>query len=474
LIIFFLILNPLLLITAGPFVAGWVLTIEFIFTLAMALSCYPLLPGGLLALEAIVAGMASPENVMEELVGNFPVILLLIFMVASIHFMKDLLLSILSNLIVKVRSKILLSLLFCFFGAFLAAFMDALTITAVVISAAVGFYTVYTAAASSMIEREGGDEGPVETVFHRDLDIFRGFLRNLMMHAAVGTTLGGVCTLVGQPQNLLIGAKMHWHFAHFFWIMTPVTMPTLVVGFLTCAMVEWLGIAGYGYKLPQGVLEILTRFAQGEESKRDAHGRARLMVQAATGALLILALAFHIAEVGLIGLVVIILLTSINGITDEARIGKAFTEALPFTCLLSVFFAIVAVIHHQDLFGPIVHWTITKQGNAQLAAFFAAAGILSSVSDNVFVGTIYITEALAAHKAGLISKEQMELVAVAINTGTNIPSIATPNGQAAFLFLLTSSLAQLIRLSYVRMLILALPYTITMSATALLAVLYLL
>ena len=28
-----------------------------------------------------------------------------------------------------------------------------------------------------------------------------------------------------------------------------------------------------------------------------------------------------------------------------------------------------------------------------------------------------------------------------INTGTNIPSVATPNGQAAFLFLLTSSLS---------------------------------
>lgn len=26
------------------------------------------------------------------------------------------------------------------------------------------------------------------------------------MHSAVGTTLGGVCTIVGEPQNLIIGA----------------------------------------------------------------------------------------------------------------------------------------------------------------------------------------------------------------------------------------------------------------------------
>jgi len=61
-------------------------------------------------------------------------------------------------------------------------------------------------------------------------------------------------------------------------------------------------------------------------------------------------------------------------------------------------------------------------------------------------------------------------MAVAINTGTNIPSVATPNGQAAFLFLLTSAIAPLIRLSYMRMVIMALPYTIIMSITGFIAV----
>ena len=73
-----------------------------------------------------------------------------------------------------------------------------------------------------------------------------------------------------------------------------------------------------------------------------------------------------------------------------------------------------------------------------------------------------------------MSREQFELLAVAINTGTNIPSVATPNGQAAFLFLLTSALAPLIRLSYLEMVWMALPYTVTMTVTGLLAVTYLL
>ena len=101
-------------------------------------------------------------------------------------------------------------------------------------------------------------------------------------------------------------------------------------------------------------------------------------------------------------------------------------------------------------------------------------GVLSAISDNVFVATIYITEIKAALLEGAISREQFDGLAIAINTGTNIPSIATPNGEAAFLFLLTSALAPLIRLSYGRMIWMALPYTVILTGTGLLAVIYVL
>jgi len=74
--------------------------------------------------------------------------------------------------------------------------------------------------------------------------------------------------------------------------------------------------------------------------------------------------------------------------------------------------------------------------------------------------------------AGEITADQMEKLAIAINTGTNLPSVATPNGQAAFLFLLTSALAPLINLSYGKMVKMAFPYTITLGGVGLLAVLY--
>ena len=101
----------------------------------------------------------------------------------------------------------------------------------------------------------------------------------------------------------------------------------------------------------------------------------------------------------------------------------------------------------------------------QPGMFYIANGVLSAISDNVFVATVYIGEVKAAFDNGILSREQFDLLAVAINTGTNIPSVATPNGQAAFLFLLTSSIAPLIRLSYMRMVTMALPYTIVMGIT---------
>ncbi|WP_449242908.1 SLC13 family permease, partial [Desulfovibrio sp.] len=195
----FLILNPVLLHTAGPFVTGWLLIGEFIFTLAMALKCYPLPAGGLLAMEAVFLGMTSPQTVYDETLHNFPVILLLMFMVAGIYFMKDLLQYTFTKILVRVRSKILISLLFCFAGAFLSAFLDALTVTAVIMAVAYGFYNVYHRYVSG---RSGTydlcDDSMCKALDQADLKEFRGYLRNLMMHGAVGTALGGVCTLVGE------------------------------------------------------------------------------------------------------------------------------------------------------------------------------------------------------------------------------------------------------------------------------------
>ena len=96
--------------------------------------------------------------------------------------------------------------------------------------------------------------------------------------------------------------------------------------------------------------------------------------------------------------------------------------------------------------------------------------VLSMISDNVFVATVYINEVADALEDGIIDRAQFDALAVAINTGTNLPSVATPNGQAAFLFLLTSALAPLIRLSYVKMLFMALPYTIVLSTVGMLMI----
>jgi Na+:H+ antiporter, NhaB family len=461
-IIGFLLINPLLVLFAGKFIAGWVLIAEFIFCLAMALKCYPLQPGGLLAIEAVVIGLTTPDQVYLETLDNFSVILLLIFMVAGIYFMKELLLFSFTKILLSVRSKISVALIFCFVSALLSAFLDALTVVAVVITIAHGFYSVYVRIA---LDARGDAD-----LDQQDLEDFRGFLRDIMMHAAVGTALGGVCTLVGEPQNLLIGQTVGWEFQEFFVRMAPVTMPVFLVGLMTCFFVERFRLFSFGTSLPEDVRKVLLAHEQEESAKRTDRDRARLVVQGIAAAFLFIALGLHITEVGIIGLTVIVLQTAFNGITDEHRLGEAFHEALPFAALLVVFFAVVAVIHDQHLFSPISDAALALQGKNQLMAFYLANGALSMISDNVFVATVYISEVEKSFRQGLITREQFDLLAVTINTGTNIPSVATPNGQAAFLFLLTSALAPLIRLSYGRMVWMSLPYTITMSLTGLVAV----
>jgi NhaB family Na+:H+ antiporter len=440
-IITFLLINPVVW-QISHFLAGWLLVIEFIFTLAMALRCYPLQPGGLLALEAVILGMTSSTTVYMEVANNLEVILLLIFMVAGIFYLKDMLLFVFTKILLGVRSKTMLSLLFVAVSAVLSAFLDALTVTAVVIAVAMGFFGVYHRVSSNKgfdEDHDHADDSGIGNETREDLERFRAFLRNLMMHAAVGTALGGVTTLVGDQQNLLIATVAGWDFVTFFIHMSHISMPVLAAGLLTTVAVEKLGWFGYGQKLPDAARHILEEYDRLETENRSLEQKAKIIAQALVALFLVVAFEFQ----------------------------------LPFTALLVVFFGIVGVIHDQHLFAPIINYVFSLPHDAQAPMFYVANGVLSAISDNVFVATVYINEIKAALDAGTISREHFDALAVAVNTGTNIPSVATPNGQAAFLFLLTSALAPLIRLSYMRMVMLALPYTIIMSITGLLATIYL-
>jgi len=467
----FLLFNPILLVILNitspeqaGFILGWILLLQFIFTLAMALKCYPLQPGGLLAIEALILGLTSTDTVYYEIQQNLKVILLLVFMVAGIYFMKNLMLTIFTKLLLGIRSKTLLSFLFCISAAVLSAFLDALTVTAVLIGVMVGFYRIYHAVISGNNFADENhnykDNSNINSLNTGELEDFKGFLRDLVMHGAVGTALGGVCTTVGEPQNLLIAGKAGWDFMEFFIQMAPITMPILFTGLLTCIIVEKFSIAGFGNQLPLNVREVFNDYSKYRKENITLKDKTELLIESVVLIFLVFALAFSIAAVGLIGLSVMVLLTAFKGITHEHKLGDAFHEALPFTALLAVFFAIVSVIYDQKLFEPVILYVLAQPEAVQPSLFYVANGFLSAVSDNVFVATIYIGQVAEKIPVGT---EQFNNLAIAINVGTNIPSIATPNGQAAFLFLLTSALAPLINLSYLRMVYMALPYTIILS-----------
>ncbi|MEP2969680.1 SLC13 family permease, partial [Nonlabens ulvanivorans] len=224
-ILAFLVFNTAAYFVLDGTVMGWIFIAEFIFCLAMALKCYPLQSGGLLAIQVIALGLTHPMykvdhethkvvlddlgnkvlgGVYAEVAQNLEVILLLVFMVAGIYFMKPLLMYIFVKLFTKVKSKIALSLFFVLISAVLSAFLDALTVTAVLISVGLGFYNVYHKIHSSDLDLDHDNTLDRKQLSGETLEDFRSFLRSLVMHGVVGTALGGVCTIVGEPQNLLI------------------------------------------------------------------------------------------------------------------------------------------------------------------------------------------------------------------------------------------------------------------------------
>ncbi len=473
-IIFFLLFNIFSVYVFGKSVTAWIFIAEFIFTLAMALKAYPLLAGGLLAIQAIFLKLTTAKNAYHEVEQNLEVILLLVFMVAAIYFMKPLLMYIFSKVFTKVKSKMGLSILFVAISAVLSAFLDALTVTAVLISVGVGFYGVYHKIHSSDADCDHDGTIDKKQLSGETLDKFRSFLRSLIMHGVVGTALGGVMTLVDEPQNLLIGERLGWNFNEFFMQMKIITVPVFFAGILTTILIEKFKLFGFGAQLPEVARKIIENYTEQEDRNRTQKEKHNLIVQTIAAILLIAGLALHVAPVGFIGLALIIFQTAFMGITDEHQLGHAFKETLPFTGLLVVFFVIVAMIHDQHLFKPIIEWALSLPINQQPSMFYVANGFLSAISDNVFVATIYINEVSDAFRSGKITREQYEALAIAINTGTNLPSVATPNGQAAFLFLLTSTLAPLIKLDYMKMVKMALPYTIVLGGVGYTCVKYLL
>ena len=130
-----------------------------------------------------------------------------------------------------------------------------------------------------------------------DISRLKAFLRSLLMHAAVGTTLGGICTIVGEPQNLIVAERMNWDFGTFVLRMLPVWATCLPCGIATCIYCEQYGRFGYGAKMPKDVRKVLQDFALKEFGKMRMLQKMALYVQIAAAIILIISLVTQVATV---------------------------------------------------------------------------------------------------------------------------------------------------------------------------------
>jgi len=160
-----------------------------------------------------------------------------------------------------------------------------------------------------------------------------------------------------------------------------------------------------------------------------------------------------------------VFMSAFKGMTKEHDFAEAFNNAMPFVLLIVIFFTVLAVIETQHLIAPLTDRVFQFNGKLQLMALYAVNGGLSCISDNIFVASVFIKQVETAYQQGLFSQAWYEKLGVVVNMGTNIPAVATPNGHVAFLFLLTSSLAPVLNLSFWQIVKLTLPYTVAMTAT---------
>lgn len=470
----FLIVNFGVYYTMGPVVVGWCILLEFIFTLAGALFAFPLVTGGLLLLQAVLLQLVPLNSIHVEIAHNMPILYLILFVVTGVHFLKDLLSFLLIKAILGIRSEIALAVGFLVVGGIKSGLLDALTVLSVVIAVLTSVWTLYQNYESRAGQKDNdpSDDAVQREQRHEVFIALQAALRRLAMQAAVGTMLGGIATLIGEPQNLIIGAVMNWHFSEFFFRMLPVSLPVFASGLITSLILEKVGYLDYGKGLPREVRNVLQDEADKLANERTSRDISKLWVQAIGAAILVTALVLHITEVYVAGLMLLIIVAAFNG-ASEHEIADGIKEGGAFVFVLAVFFGIVAMIHSQHLFSPVSEWVLGFEGKQRLLAYYFATGALSAISDNVFVASLFITDAKALFDSGAITREEFEKIAVAINMGTNIPSILTPNGQAAFLFLLMSKLAPLIKLTYGRMLLLALPFAIVCTTVGALAIWFL-
>lgn len=472
-ILLFLVINPVVFFIDHK-VGVWLLLAEFIFCLSQTTKAYPFITGGILALEAMVIGMVDTHTVYHELHTNVNVLLLVLFMVAAVHFLADFLSYVFMKTLLNVGSKLLLSILFFIFGSVMSAFSDALTVVAALLTMIGAMFMIYHKVQSgkSYDDDHTDDDTLIREELHKDLSKFRSFLINLLMYAAIGTVAGGIATKIGEPQNIPLAEAAGWDFVAFAIEMKWITLFVNIAGILTIIILEVTGWFGYAVKMPSSARQILTEYDSYMSKRRTKQQMVSIIAQGISFLLLIIGLRFHIAEPPILATGIIILNAIMSGKTSEHDVTKGFHDALGFVALLMTFFIVVGAIAQQGIFTPIIQWVLEQPLNQQSAYLFATSGGLSVVSDNVFVALTHIPAIKEAYESGQITKDHFELLIKAVNAGTNIPSIGTPNGQAAFIFIIMSPLAASLRLDYVKMMKMAFPFLISLTCAGLFALLY--
>jgi Na+/H+ antiporter NhaD/arsenite permease-like protein len=235
---------------------------------------------------------------------------------------------------------------------------------------------------------------------------------------AMASNIGSTATIVGNPQNMLIGVTSGISFARFFAVLAPVA----AVSTLILLAVLWLSYRGRLAAAPAAVGAVPSGGA-GVETKRETPVDRRLLRRVLPLLLVVVAAFFASSfigvEVPVIALVAGVAATLVSGIKPSEVIGRVDWALLVFFVGL---FIVIGGVRHAGVLDPVFSRVDLGSDAVAIVSIHAVSAVVSQLVSNVPLTVLMLP---------LMEQTQGDVLWLSLAAGATLAGNATLIGAVA-------------------------------------------